>query len=210
MLDRYDRALVDRLCAALPEQSCAYLYGSRVYDSHSIQSDHDFQVVIADRHVKEFLSKPSINSRNTDLHVHSQTEFQEALDKHEPYAVETFFLPQGLRFKEKLNLRFVLDRKKVRRAFSENSSHSWVKGKKKLTVPESFNEWIGKKSIYHAFRMIDYAIQLDLYGRISDFGRCNVILDELGAMSTNWDEIDAAMRPRYNSLMTEFKKAYPK
>ena len=208
--DRFDDVLVKRLLRALPPEANAYLFGSRVYDAHSIQSDHDFQVIVADKKLKEFTSKPSINSRFTDLHVHSQTEFQDALNKHEPYAVETFFLPREFRFVEGLKLTFVLDKKKMRHAFSENASHSWVKGKKKLTVPESLNEWIGKKSIYHAFRMIDYAIQIGETGMISNYASCNDILVELSEMGSDWTTIDATMRPRFNALMTKFREVCPK
>ena len=59
--------ITKRLCTALPEDSCIFLYGSRVYGTHHETSDHDFQIIVPDK-IYNHGWKNKLEDYQTDVH----------------------------------------------------------------------------------------------------------------------------------------------
>lgn len=162
-------------------------YGSRVYGTDTIDSDHDFVVV----------SSNDINHK--DFHVFTKESFQLALDNHEIMAIEAYYSREIIGSNDLFH--FKLDKKKLREVFSKTASNSFVKCKKKLAQGDTY---IGLKSMFHSIRILDFGIQLATTNSIK-FDSCNEIYYNLMQLS-NWQEVNDYAKPIYNQKHTQFKK----
>jgi hypothetical protein len=188
-----------------------YPYGSRVYGVADEQSDTDMILVSEFSHEQE----TQYNWFGTDITVWSAAEFQRLLDIHEPSALECYFLPDEMAIRS-MGFMFRLDLEKLRRAFSEKSSNSWVKAKKKIEV---HGEWrIGLKSLFHSMRLLEFGIQIAKEGRITDYGAANnywrdIRRQQLGLADfnnfTSWQDYKEYWQPKYNKLRSDFRVAAP-
>lgn len=186
------------------EVVCAYMYGSRVYGNARKNSDWDFIVVLGSRKQKEQFSDNLIN-----VNFYSSEEHHDRLHAHEPSALECYFLPDEFKLKENVNFHFRIDVTSLRHAYSAKSSNSWVKAKKKLTVLESYNDSVGKKSLWHSIRLIEFAIQIATEGKIVDYSCSNHFYDEV-MYCNDWSELFDKYKQKYNATLTEFRKVAPK
>ena len=186
----------------------AYIYGSRVYGNARKDSDWDFIVVLNDEDYKEEqFSDNLINVNFFQFRSHHQR-----LEQCEPSAMECSFLDEKHILKRQYPIYYQMlkvDLSSLRSAFSAKSSNSWVKAKKKLTVPADFNDQVGKKSLWHAMRIIDFGTQIATKGRIEDYGSCNWFYDEV-MFCKDWTEMFEKYKKRYNEMCTEFRKHAPK
>lgn len=186
----------------------AYMYGSRVYGTAKKTSDWDFIVVVDEKdYTTEQYSDNLINVNFFRFKSHHQR-----IAECEPSAMECCFLDDKFILKRQYPLYYKMlniNPDKLRRAFSAKSSNSWVKAKKKLTVPEDYNDQVGKKSLWHAMRIIDFGIQIATKGRIEDYGSCNWFYDEV-MYCKDWSEMFEKYKKRYNEMCTEFRKHAPK
>ena len=162
--------------------------------------------------LRKFEPSKVINTSAVDVHVHSFQQFQEALSDHEPYAIEVYFTPitNDLCLKVGKLPRFELNKSKLRSVFSQKASVAWVKAKKKLIVEADRNEWVAKKSLFHAIRLLDFGIQIGNTGKIENFGSMNYVLDKLEELPADWEVLSAEFKSLYNSKSTEFKIVCPK
>ncbi len=180
-------------------------YGSVVYGTIRPESDLDFNVIVHDNHY--YTSMSSQKGGGTDYNFISESTFQLQLNFQEISAIETFFTEPIAG--ELDQFTYAVDLVALRHAVSQKSSNSWVKCKKKLTVEEG-QEMIGLKSMFHAFRMVNFAIQLCKTGKIEDFTAANHYWEQIQAIGPDWDRLERMMKPQYNALLTEFRKLAPK
>lgn len=189
-----------------------YPYGSRVYGVADEQSDTDLILVSDFSHEQE----TQCSLCGTDLTIWTAAEFQRLLDAHEPSALECHFLPDEMAIRSR-EFAFQLDLEKLRRAFSEKSSNSWVKAKKKIEV---HGEWrIGLKSLFHSMRLLEFGIQIAREGRITDYGAANeywrtIRNQQMGLAGfirnfTSWYDYKEYWQPKYNKLRSDFRVAAP-
>jgi len=178
---------------------CVYPYGSRVYGNFNKTSDYDFIIIVKSKNTEQF-SDNLIN-----INYYTPSEHQQRLDAHEISALECYFLPEELRLKEISKFRFVLDTVKLRHSLSAKSSNSWVKCKKKLTIPVDFDLNIGRKSMFHSFRIIEFGIQIATHGEIVNYASCNDLYKEIMGYY-EWTDLFDVFKLRYNALLTEFRK----
>ncbi len=195
-----------------------YLFGSRVYETHSDNSDWDI-VVVANNSVESI----EIKSDLYNIHIYTPKKFQEDLDWHMPKNIECLFSPDWAKIQEKIEFDFTLDIKKLRHATSHVSSNSWVKCKKKLEIGDYH---IGIKSIFHSLRIPLFSTQLINTGNI-DFTSANFIWNKLMRTDSDWcnysdlpsvvsyknwtwKELDLEFRELRNNILTEFRKVTEK
>lgn len=178
-------------------------YGSRVYKTARKNSDYDF-IVITQKKINDQYSDRLIN-----INYYTLNEHQGRLNNHEISALECYFLPDEFRIKHSNIYGFKLDLVKLRHSLSAKSSNSWVKAKKKLIVEKDYDLDLGRKSLFHSFRIIDYGIQIADHGRIIDYGSCNALFDEIMNCYT-WEQMFDEYKQRYNELCSEFRKVAPK
>jgi predicted nucleotidyltransferase len=188
--------------------SC-FSYGSRVYGTFRKDSDYDFIIVVKNKTEEQF-SDNLIN-----INFYSVEEHQNRLNEHEISALECFFLSDNFIFKNEKKYDFKLDLQKLRHALSAKSSNSFVKSKKKLTVEiekglEKNPEDVGKKSLFHAFRIIDFGIQIAKFGKINDYSSCNNLFKEIMYSYSDWNTLFENYKQKYNNICTDFRKLAPK
>lgn len=180
--------------------SCFY-YGSRVYGSHKEDSDFDFIVVVNE--------KEDITYNGCDITVYTKEEFQEKIQQHEISILECLFLPSEKIIKNEQSWNFQKDLGVLRKSISEKSSNSWVKCKKKFLVEKDYNPYVGKKSVWHSLRILDFGRQIAIHDKIIDYGSMNQYYEPI--MSCNsWEEIEQNFKKFYNQKATEFKLVAPK
>ncbi len=178
-----------------------YLYGSRVYGTNGPDSDFDF------------IGVGQFDSQATgiyDITCYTKERFARLLAEHEVSVLECVSQKPlaGINFDPP-----PIDKGVLRASISKKSSNSWVKCKKKLCPTADYNALVGLKSFFHAFRVLDFGIQIAEHGKVVDFGSRNQLwhtLCERPAEKWTWDELDKTFRAEYNTLSSEFVKVAPK
>lgn len=181
-----------------------YPYGSRVYGTAQKKSDYDYIVITKIKKNNQY-SDTLIN-----INFYTPEEHQARLNDHEISALECHFLPQEqIIFGSNESFDFKLDTTKLRHSLCAKSSNSWVKAKKKLTVEKDLDINLGRKSLFHAIRIIEYGIQITETGRIVDYGGSNLIFSEI-QYSYTWEELYVKHKKSYNKLLSKFRTLAPK
>lgn len=101
-----------------------------------------------------------------DAQIETRTRFLTMLQKHNFVALECLWLENKFRLLETVSFEFFLDLAMLRSYVSENSSYSWVRAKKKLVVEKDFDPYRAKKTLWHAFRVLEYGMQIGTRARI--------------------------------------------
>lgn len=184
-----------------------YTYGSVAYGTNNEQSDEDYIIVCKNGSL--VFPKEEFTGSNVNITAYEESEFQKQIDAHEISVLECLFLPDHLKYEEKV-FQFVLDKGKLRESVSAKCSNSFVKCKKKFIVAESYNAYIGKKSLFHAIRMANFGSQIARVGAILEYGHMNHYLKDIMAMPDDWEAIKAKYQPIYNECMTYFRIYAPK
>lgn len=189
-----------------------YKYGSHLYGTAKDESDLDCMVVVDDPEN----GFRQLETDEVDIHVYNQQKFQEELDGQSPNTLAAFFAPVF----EKVEFKYVLDKQKLRGQISQKSDHSFVKAKKKNAVEAidpanvpSEQYYLAKKSLFHAFRILDFGIQIASQGRIVDHKSCQVLNDDIMNLAEgegSWEEWNKIYKPKFNAMKTEFRKYAPK
>jgi len=180
-----------------------YQYGSRVYGTATDTSDWDFIVIIQQK-IKDSYSDSGIH-----VQFFSPVEFLQLLHAHEISALECLYLPQAHIWKQTHCFSFELNLVTLRHSLSAKSSNSWVKCKKKLTVEKDYDLQAGRKSMFHAFRIILFGIQLCESGKITNYAAANEIYHEIMSL-TEWHNLFSAFKSRYNQTLSTFRLLAPK
>jgi len=179
-----------------------YLYGSYVYGTNDEKSDVDYIYVVEKQSEKE----KQIFSNNMNITYYPLDYFKSMVERHKVSALECVFLPE--KFKIELcpvdfNLNFSL----LRCSFSEKASNSWVKAGKKIDLHKEYR--IGKKSLFHSLRILNFGIQVAKSGFI-DFTLANKYWFEIMKQDyKEWKDFKKYWKPEYNRLKSEFKIVAP-
>jgi len=180
----------------------AFQYGSRVYGNITPKSDYDYIFIVKTKTNEQF-SDNLIN-----INFFDEAGHKTRILNHEISALETLFLDDKYILKNH-NFPFVLNLSMLRQGCSAKSSNSWIKAKKKLTVTVDYDLAIGRKSLWHSFRIIDFGIQIAKTGKIYDYSSCNDLYWEV-MKHDDWDSLFETYKEKYNNLLTEFRKVAPK
>jgi hypothetical protein len=143
-----------------------------------------------------------------NINLFSQEVHLQRIAEHEVSALETLWT-EPLYERRNFLKEFSLDKSKLRHSFSSKSSNSWIKAKKKLTVERDYDAKVGKKSLWHAIRIVDFGIQIANHGKIVDYGSCNHFFDDV-MYSEDWNSLYEKYKQIYNTTLTEFRKIAPK
>lgn len=184
-----------------------YPYGSMVYGTYiEGQSDKDFIVVVPEY--------PNLDGQQWECDdeqysIYAVHTWQEKLNRHDIDALECHFLPNYAIIKETVHFDFQLKTALLRQSISSVASNSWAKCKKKLTVQKDFAPRIGKKSLWHALRILDFGTQIMIYKRIIDYNSCNAMYDDIvNGEVDQWGFYKSQYQPIYNAMKSEFREAH--
>lgn len=184
-----------------------YPHGSMVYGTYTeSQSDKDFIVV-----VPEYLNidKQQWECDDEQYNIYSVSTWRAKLNRHDIDALECHFLPHYMIVKELMMFDLTIKTALVRESISKTASNSWVKCKKKLTVQKDFAPRVGKKSLWHALRILSFGTQIMVYKRIIDYGSCNFCYNEIvNCPIDNWGYYKEFYQPIYNAMKSEFKEVH--
>lgn len=176
----------------------AYCYGSRVYGTATKSSDYDYIFVVKKRDNEQF------SDRLININFFTDEGHQQRLDEHEISALECQYLSPEFILKETKKYTFKFDIAKLRHSLSRKSSNSWVKCKKKLTVEKDYDLNLGRKSMFHSFRIIDYGLQIAEHGKIIDYTSCNKIFKEIMSYY-DWETLFDNFKWRENDYRRRFR-----
>ncbi|MBQ8806427.1 MAG: nucleotidyltransferase domain-containing protein [Bacteroidaceae bacterium] len=185
-----------------------YPYGSMVYGTYEEgKSDKDFIVIVPT--YLQHLDKQQWECDDEQYSIYSVNTWREKLNRHDIDALECQFLPNWLVIKQLVCFDFTLKTALIRQSVSGTASNSWVKCKKKLTIQKDFAPRVGKKSLWHALRILDFGTQLMIHKRIINYGSCNSCYDEIvNCPVDNWGYYKEFYQPIYNSMKSQFKEAH--
>ena len=199
-----------------------YLYGSTIYGTANSKSDFDLITVVDRKDDVTIQARATALAREYfklsfhkfDVNVYTEEEFLRGLEGMEISFLECVndvraYSSTGTLIFGKLHQMPKIHLPTLRDSISRKASNSWVKAKKKLTVQEDYAPLIGKKSAWHAIRIIDFGIQLATTGKINDVTSKTLEFFDVMDCET-WEEIDEKFRKMYNEISTEFRKVAPK
>ena len=209
-MDKYQLTIIIEQIIYDNDVVAVYPFGSRVYNTNSLESDYDFVMVIKSEPESDH---KEINLFGTclDFNVYSLKTFKKMIEEHDICALECLSTPEEIRFFDRKEIELpLINLSTLRKSISSVCNNSWVKCKKKLTV-EKDEEYIGKKSLYHSFRIIKFGIQLAIYGKIVDFSECNrQFYKEILESPNDWEYLKQRYKEEHNNLMSQFRKLAPK
>lgn len=184
-----------------------YHYGSFVYGTFKDNvSDLDYIVIVSDD--MDWVNALQYECENRQYTIYTAKEWQKMLDDCSVPAIESHFLPKKFVVKESVVFVPNISKSKIRNMFSKTASNSFVKCKKKLTVADSYDPKIAKKSLWHALRIIDFGTQIMKYGKIINYASMNHMYDEIiNSDSVDWVYFKDKYQPVYNELKTKFRIA---
>ena len=179
-----------------------YLHGSRVYGTATNKSDYDY-IVIVDDIIESYVETHA----NEDFSYISKDEWSKMAMNNDCDFIECMFLPENYVIKETYIPDWQLDYTKIRENFSKKASNSWVKCKKKLIIPEDFSPYIGKKSLWHSFRLLDFGCQLLQFNEIRDYQSMNYLYSEIVDNDiVDWNYFKNKYQQLYNNFKSNFRR----
>eukprot|EP01087_Luapelamoeba_hula_P002581 TRINITY_DN12247_c0_g1_i1.p1 TRINITY_DN12247_c0_g1~~TRINITY_DN12247_c0_g1_i1.p1 ORF type:complete len:222 (-),score=22.37 TRINITY_DN12247_c0_g1_i1:67-732(-) len=185
-----------------------YLYGSRVYGTETERSDWDYIVVLHNGpNPEETIQGVAADADATIMHV---DRYQQLLNQHSMNMLECLFLPRDKILLERQDFRktWMLDAAQLRRSVSARVGHSWSKAQKKLEVAHEI--YIGKKSLFHSFRIMAFGIQIARHGSIMDYSAMNHIWTEINENpSDQWSDYRDKYKKQWNKLKSELRASVP-
>ena len=179
-----------------------YVFGSRVYKTHSDNSDWDI-IMVANNSVEAI----ELKLEKYNIHIYTPDKFKEDLDWHRINNLECIYSPTWAKIQENIKYDLDIDFPKLRHATSHISSNSWVKCKKKLEIRDYYT---GIKSIFHSLRIPMFATQVATKRTIYDFEVANPIWEKLVSKEWTWEELDNEFRELRNEILTDFRKVAEK
>ena len=145
-----------------------------------------------------------------------RSDFIKMIIDNDIVAYEALYLPEGFYFgfMREYQKHIELDRWKLRQNVSAIVNNSWAKCHKKLTVKEDYDWYRAIKSLFHCFRLYEFARQIVTYGEIKKYSAANNYWRELYVddvvPSHKWEDYKKMYQPRLNALRSEFVKFAPK
>jgi hypothetical protein len=121
----------------------------------------------ADAHGGDVEATIQGKASDADAMVMGLARFVALLEQHSPPMLECVFLPPHMKLRERpamaaTSAAFKVSPQRVRETASFRAGHSWSKARKKLEVAADRNVRVAKKSLFHSFRILDFALQVPL------------------------------------------------
>lgn len=195
-----------------------YITLPKVYhDDYVYERPDDYQIGCS-KMIDSLLNRVDERYRGLPVHVSyiKRGDFLKMIIDNDIVAIEAIFLPEWayVGFMRGYQNHFELDRWKLRQCVSAIVNNSWAKCHKKLTVREDYDWYRAVKSLFHCFRLYEFARQIVTTGKIEDYSAANNYWKELYVddyVSTHiWDDYKKMYQQRLNALRSEFVKFAPK
>lgn len=160
--------ILDQFDIALESVVAIYPYGSRVYGSHTEESDHDWIIVYKSSLLPSGAFRDNAISSEDRSHqavCYSRSGFRNAIDTYDIVALECAFLPEDVVLLQKMSFPI---RKWVPKEMASSviakASASWH-----MAMKGSDDDERTRKNVYHALRILEFGAQMAMFGRINEF-----------------------------------------
>lgn len=157
-----------------------YPYGSVVYGNETKESDHDYIIVFKSALLPSgaFRDNAISNSDYTIQAVcYSRTGFIDAINNYEIGALECLFLPEDKIIQKKWPFKIQkFENKVMAKKVIQKISNSWFTARQACIDGET--EY-AKKGVFHALRILHFALQLKKNQRIDDYSCCNELKETI-------------------------------
>lgn len=175
-----------------------YPYGSRVYGNFRPDSDWDYLLILPG-----IVPTEQIIKKRLSFTIQSKDKFQEALNNHEMWALECYFLPDNKIEKKPLKQwDFKLNIAQLKQTIGDKIADCFLKAEKKINID---NLLIGKKNLFHALRIALFGLQIIKYGKIIDYSEANIFWKAIYNLeSRKWEDYEKVFGPIYNKLKEWF------
>eukprot|EP01129_Flabellula_baltica_P009317 TRINITY_DN3787_c1_g1_i1.p1 TRINITY_DN3787_c1_g1~~TRINITY_DN3787_c1_g1_i1.p1 ORF type:complete len:585 (+),score=99.27 TRINITY_DN3787_c1_g1_i1:92-1756(+) len=189
-----------------------YLFGSRVYQTHTPHSDWDFFVVYDDmfdfpqmdvlhqstESVYYVIDTPLVNAKFVPF-----SHFRLMVYQHMHEAMQCVFAEERYKVREVRPVLYEYDFDVLRRTTHAESRRRFMKAK--YTWESSQRK--AKKEIVHSIRYQMFAIQIAEMGRVEDFLCANEYYNSIMEEDADWDEIEekySLIRKSYSAQLSTF------
>lgn len=160
-----------------------YRYGSRIYGTADQNSDHDFIIVTKGAMLQSGAFKQnaiSSDNRNIQGVLYSRSGFTDAINNYDISALECLSLqPIDVLMSTWPFKVQKWDNKVMIKKIISKVSASWHTAD--MQARDGFKDR-AKKGIFHALRILNFALQLKVNQRIDDFGSTNWIWEDFRMM----------------------------
>lgn len=159
-----------------------YPFGSRVYGTFTEKSDYDFWVIYKNNVYNNLFAE---TRENISIHLYDENTFQEFLNKNNISALECAYLPKELLLKYTNPFKFSLDIKKLRDYIADKSTRDIKQAELRFGKGDYY---MGKKALFHALRIRDYANQIIRFNKITNYSAKPIWNTLFNNSSTCWDD----------------------
>lgn len=157
-----------------------YPYGSRVYGSYDEYSDNDYIIVYKSSLLPSGAFKDNaISSYDRKIQgvCYSRGGFQDALNNYQMSALECLYLNEDDIIQKKWNFKLSdINMKVFAKKVITTASSSWHNSK--LAYKDDNVDGVAR-NIYHAFRILDFGLQIKEHGKIINYSSTNDLKKEL-------------------------------
>jgi len=181
-------------------------YGSQVYGTAGVDSDHDFIIVMKSALLDSGAFRDNaISNEDKSIQgvVYSRGGFIDAINNYEIGALECLSLPEDkVIFKKwpfKVNVWNEYTMIKAIISKASSSRHNADQQSK------NGNKTIGRRAMFHALRILNFGLQLKEHQKIVDFGVCNKMYEEMKKVKEgDFDTRD--YYKKFDSLIKKLRK----
>jgi hypothetical protein len=182
-----------------------YQFGSRVYQSHTKDSDYDIFIIYNDDSVDEIKESFEFNISGHLLNV---KKFKESLDSHNAVVTPMLWIDEQFNIfenEELLNIRksFMIDLKKLERGFLREENVCLLKSKRLYSSDKKKS----LKNLVHGIRYLMFALQIAKNGKIDDYTVANSYYHKIISLEfDSWQEYMNEFKEFYEKLHEELKE----
>ena len=182
-----------------------YKYGSRIYGTADQNSDHDYIIVTRGAMLKSGAFKQnaiSSDNRNIQGILYSRSGFIDAINNYDISALECLSLHPEDVIKSTWSFKVQKwDNREMTKKIISKVSASWHTAD--MQARDGFKDR-AKKGIFHALRILHFALQLKKNQRIDDFGCVNYIWEDFRIMEDEEFDTRDYLKER-NELMEQLR-----
>jgi hypothetical protein len=180
-----------------------YQFGSRLYQSHTENSDYDL-FIIYDDSVDSIIESTEYNISG---HLLCVKKFKESLDSHNAVITPMLWIDkQFIIFEndELFNIRksFMIDLKKLERGYLREENICLLKSKRLYSSDKKKS----LKNLVHGIRYLMFALQISKNGKIDDYTVANSYYQKMISLEfDSWQEYMNEFKEFYDNLHEELK-----
>ena len=179
-----------------------YIYGSRIYKTHTVNSDYDAIVIACSMYLNH-----EIYDNNYNIHITTPDSFADQLKQHDIHCLECIFAPDNAQIYSKIDYLkdFKFDAGQLKKMILSQSTWAWTKAQKRI---EKGNIIGGAKSLFHSLRILNFGLQIMEFGKIVNFSASNETWNILrDCNSFEWNSYQDTWIPVRKGLMKLLKNS---